>query len=56
MEEQQTQPNVEQKELDLQVDERQQWEQPKLEQLVISVDTSLTQGSASDGETPGFGG
>ena len=49
MEDQQTQPNVEQAEQEFPVDERQPWERPKLEQLHVSLDTSADPGSASDG-------
>jgi hypothetical protein len=52
MEEQPTQPNVEQREQDPTVDDRQPWEQPKLERLHVSLDTALAKGSNIDG----FGG
>lgn len=56
MEEQQTQPNVEQTEQESPVDERQPWEQPKLEQLHVSLDTAATGGSGNDlgGRTKSF--
>lgn len=49
MEEQQTQPNVEQTEQDVRVEERQPWEQPTLERLHVSLDTAGTKGSNTDG-------
>ena len=49
MEEQQTQPNVEQTEQEPPVEDRQPWEQPKLEQLHISLDTADSTGSNYDG-------
>ena len=51
MEEQQTQPSVEQAELELPVDDRQPWEQPTLEQLHVSLDTAFGGGSFTDGIT-----
>ncbi len=51
MEEQQTQPNVEQTEQESPVDERRSWEQPKLEQLHVSLDTAASKGSAIDGNS-----
>jgi hypothetical protein len=49
MEEQQTQSNVEQTEHESPVDERQPWQQPKLEQLHVSLDTAASSGSNTDG-------
>lgn len=51
MEEQQVQPNVEQTEQDPPVEDRQPWEQPKLEQLHVSLDTAASKGSAIDGNS-----
>ena len=48
MEDQQTQPNVEQAEQEFPVEERQPWERPKLEQLHVSLDTAATSGSGND--------
>jgi len=48
MEEQQTQPNVEQTEQEFPVEDRQPWEQPTLEQLHVSLDTANSPGSGSD--------
>jgi len=49
MEEQQSQPNVEQPEQDPAVEDRQLWEQPKLERLHASLDTAGSPGSVTDG-------
>jgi hypothetical protein len=48
MEKQQTQTNVEQTERESPVDDRQPWEQPKLERLHVSLDTADSGGSGSD--------
>lgn len=50
MEEQQTQPNVEQTKLDRPVEDRRSWEQPKLERLHVSLDTANLPGSGGDGQ------
>ncbi|MCB0038558.1 MAG: hypothetical protein KDE24_15545 [Caldilinea sp.] len=49
MEEQQTQPSVEQTEQEASVEDRQPWVQPTLEQLHVSLDTALKGGSGGDG-------
>ena len=49
MEEQQTQPNVEQTEQESPVENRQPWEQPTLEHLHVSLDTAQKVGSLADG-------
>ncbi|MCB0038557.1 MAG: hypothetical protein KDD77_08195 [Caldilineaceae bacterium] len=49
MEEQQTQPGVQQIEQESLVEDRQPWEQPKLEQLHVSLDTAAGGGSNNDG-------
>lgn len=54
MEEQQTQLNGEQSDVELSVDDRQSWEQPKLEQLRVSLDTAGSPGSQADGVQPGL--
>ena len=48
MEEQQTQPNIEQSEQESLVEDRQPWAQPKLEQLHVSLDTAAGGGSVAD--------
>ena len=49
MDEQTTQPRVERAEQDLPIDERQPWQQPRLERLHVSLDTANSKGSGSDG-------
>jgi len=49
MEDQQAQPIVEQTEQEFPVEERQLWEQPKVERLHVSLDTAGSNGSATDG-------
>lgn len=48
MGEQAKQPNAAQTEQESLVDERQPWEQPKLERLHVSLNTANTGGSGSD--------
>ncbi len=46
---QNAQPNVEQTEQEAPVENRQSWEQPKLERLHVSLDTAASKGSFADG-------
>ena len=49
MDEQTTQPRVERAGQDPPIDERQPWQQPRLERLHVSLDTANSKGSGSDG-------
>ena len=48
LEAQETPPNLGQTKQEPPVEERQPWEQPKLEQLHVSLDTAATSGSGND--------
>ena len=48
MEEQQTQPGVQQTEQESPVEDRRPWAQPKLVQLHVSLDTAAGGGSVAD--------
>lgn len=49
MEQHELQPKTDQSEQDPPVEERRRWQQPTLERLHVSLDTTNSKGSGSDG-------